>query len=158
MAQASSRRGPGSIPGQTMWGLWQTSGVAYHHSTHALFIFVYEYRSLLPGETSEPTEKHCLFGNHGTLDRKTLNSLWISASKRLSWIKKMIIPHHCLYSCFNSNFSRHILSNSIVYSKKLATICIQQLWLAETWCCCESISVSKGKMSDLHFKHAELLN
>jgi hypothetical protein len=68
----------------------------------------------------------------------------------------MIIPHHYLYSCFHSNFSRHIFSNSIVYSKKLATICSQQLWLAETWCCCESISVSKGRMSDLHIKHPEL--
>jgi hypothetical protein len=49
-----------------------------------------------------------------------------------------------------------------MYSKKLATIffwyCSQQLWLAETLCCFASIGVSKGKMSDLHIKHAELLN
>ena len=146
-----------------MWNLWRTSVVACHcHSTHA------------PYSSSSTSTGRCYQDRQANLPKSsalweiaehwiesTLISLWISAFKGLSCIKKRTISHLYLYSYFHSNFSRNISSNGMMYSKKLVTICFwycsQQLWLAETWCCFASI-VLKGKMSDLHIKYAELLS
>jgi len=124
MAQ-SHRRGPGSIPGQTMWDLWWTSVVTCHyHSTHA----PYSSSSTSTGRHYQDRQANlpkssALWEIVEHWEKSTLISLWISTFKGLSWMKKRTISHSYLYSCFHNNFSRNISSNSIVYTNKLANIC-----------------------------------